>query len=128
MKKASKTIVIVEPDPEDLCVLCKILIREGFETIKKGSLAELTDFLDRSSPLAIILDIDMVGINNRKIRGLTLSYPESNFLGISTRWFHPDMKDAICCHMYACLRKPIDPNEVIYFISSIYTDLLATDK
>ncbi|NOY69924.1 MAG: response regulator [Deltaproteobacteria bacterium] len=122
MDEAEKTIVILEPDTDERCVLCGVLRSEGFRTIEKRSLEDITAFLDSSSPLAAILDIDMAEINNRKVRELTTRYPGVIFLGVSTRRFHPDLKDAICYHMYACLRKPVDPDEIIYFISSIYAD------
>lgn len=122
MGELNKTIVIIEPDTDERCVLCEVLRNEGFETIEQRSLGHLMAFLDISSPLAAILDIDMVEIDNRKVRELTTSYPEVIFLGLSTRRFHPKLKDAICYHMYACLRKPVEPDEIIYFISSIYAD------
>ena len=36
--------------------------------------------------------------------------------------FHPELKDAICYHIYACLNKPIDPDELLYWLKCIQED------
>ncbi|MCK5196674.1 MAG: hypothetical protein KAQ71_22875, partial [Desulfobulbaceae bacterium] len=72
--------------------------------------------------LAIIIDIDSVAVDNRVIRELTVSYPEIYFLCTSKDRFHPELKDAICYHIYACLTKPVDPDELVYWLRSIYKD------
>jgi hypothetical protein len=36
--------------------------------------------------------------------------------------FHPELKDAICYHIYACINRPIDPDELFYWLKSIDDD------
>jgi hypothetical protein len=68
------------------------------------------------------LDIDTVPVNNRTIRDLALKNPSVRFLCTSKDRFHPELKDAICYHIYACLNKPIDPDELLFWLKSIYEE------
>jgi hypothetical protein len=68
------------------------------------------------------MDIDSVPVDNRTIRELTIKHPETYFLCTSKDRFHPDLKDAICYHIYACLNKPVDPDELFYWLRSIDED------
>lgn len=75
--------------------------------------------------MAVIMDIDSVAVDNRSIRNLTLAYPGVSFLCTSWDRFHPELQDAICYHIYACLNKPIDPEELLYWLKCIRDDFVA---
>ncbi len=66
------------------------------------------------------MDIDSIQIDNRMIRDLTIKYPDILFLCTSKDRFHPELKDAICYHIFACLNKPVDPDELFYLLKDIY--------
>jgi DNA-binding NtrC family response regulator len=53
---------------------------------------------------------------------MTLKNPGVYFLCTSADRFHPDLQEALCYHIYACIKKPIDPDELIYLIQSICKD------
>jgi hypothetical protein len=61
------------------------------------------------------------------IRDLALKYPAVRFLCKSKDRFHPELKDAICYHIYACLTKPVDPDELLFWIKSIYDEETMSD-
>lgn len=67
----------------------------------------------------VILDLDSMSIDNRTIRELTIDYPHIYFLCMSGDRFHPELKDAICYHIYACLTKPLDFDELLYWLRCI---------
>jgi len=67
----------------------------------------------------VILDLDSVCINNRAVRELTIEYPHVYFLCMSKDRFHPELKDAICYHIFACLTKPLDYDELLYWLRCI---------
>jgi hypothetical protein len=69
--------------------------------------------------MAAILDIDSVPLENRTIRALTLSHTATCFLCASKKRLHPDLQDVISNHLFACLRKPVDPEELHYFLNCI---------
>lgn len=87
------------------------------------SLEELVSRLGSNDVTAAFIDVDSVSVDNRNIRDLTLKHPSVYFFCISRDRFHPELKDAICYHIYACLNKPIDPDELRFFLDSIAADL-----
>lgn len=69
--------------------------------------------------MAVIMDLDSMAVDNRIVRHLTIRYPGVCFLATSRDRFHPDLKDAIGDHIYACLKKPIDEEELSYWLKTI---------
>jgi hypothetical protein len=39
--------------------------------------------------------------------------------GLSKILYNPELKEAICCHLFACLKKPVDSDELLYWLKSI---------
>jgi len=75
--------------------------------------------LKTSGCMAVLLDLDSLEVSNRTVRQMTLAFPEVCFLATSWKPFHPELQDAICYHIYACIQKPIDPDELLYWLKSI---------
>ena len=112
-------IIIISKNKKEVDQLSGILAEENqvcevFETIE-----ELNSRLDSGTGSAAFIDIDSVPIDNRSIRKLTLKHPSVYFFCMSKDKFHPELKDAICYHIYACLNKPIDPDELVYWLRCI---------
>jgi DNA-binding NtrC family response regulator len=114
-----KGIVVVDADQNQCRRLCALLKKSQYSTISMHSIQYLEENLKQSNSLAVIIDIDTISVNNRTVRELTIKFPDVYFFCLSEQSFHPELKDAICYHIYACLNKPIDPDELFYFLRSI---------
>jgi len=114
-----KRIAVLDADNRSCNALGGILESHGFPTTSIHSLAVLESLIQSGDILAVVVDIDSVPVDNRTIRELTLKYPGVRFLCTSKDRFHPELKDAICYHIYACLNKPVDPDELLYWIKSV---------
>ncbi len=112
-------ILIANADPVESAQLSGILADTGYTIQTCPSLAVVTSALGRGSCLAVLLDLDTISLDNRAIRTLTVSNPQVGFLCISSRRFHPELKEALSCHIFACLNKPVDPDELTYWIRCI---------
>ena len=123
-----KGIVVVDADQNQCRRLCALLEKNQYSTISMHSIQRLYADLKQSRSLAVILDIDTVPIDNRTVRELSRKYPEIYFLFLSKQSFHPELKDAICYHIYACLNKPVDPDELLYWIKCIYEEEVVPQK
>jgi len=117
-----KKIAVLDADQQSCDELRGILESQRFPTIAIHSLALLESHIQSGDIIAVVVDIDSVPVDNRTIRELTLKYPGVRFLCTSKDRFHPELKDAICYHIYACLNKPVDPDELLYWIKSIYEE------
>jgi len=114
------TIIVVDADKKQCEGLRRLLNSQDYQTIPLHSFADLEATVKTSPESVIIVDIDSVRVDNRTIRDFVLRNPGVYLLCLSTYRFHPELKDAICYHIYACINKPVDPDELFYFLRSIY--------
>ena len=114
-----KTVLVLDSEQATGQRICDLLAEEHYPTVAVRSLADLKRRLQAESYLAVIMDIDSVPVDNRSIRNLVLEFPGTCILCTSKDRFHPDLKDAICYHIYACLNKPVDLDELFYWLRSI---------
>lgn len=117
---AEKIIVIFDKNQSQSSALCELLTERGYRTIPVSSISDLNSSLHKDNCLVVLIDLDTVPLNNRTIRDLTLKYPQLYFLCLSSKRFHPELKDAICYHIFACINKPLDTDEIFYWLKSIY--------
>lgn len=115
-----KDIVVVDADQDQCRRFCSLLEKNQYSTISIHSIQNLEHHLEEKKSLAVILDIDTITVDNRMVRKLTLKFPGIYFFCLSKHPFHPELKDAICYHIYACLNKPVDEDELFYFLRDIY--------
>lgn len=115
----TNTVVILGADAQDSDAICRIVEKGPYRTETCPGFKKLERMLASGPCRTVILDIDSVPLDNRTIRELTQSYPSTSFLCTSKERFHPDLKDAISHHLFACLHKPVDPDELHYFLKCI---------
>ena len=114
-----KGILVVNKYKKQCRELCEMLEKERYSVSALHSIQNLEKHLEEKKFQAVIIDIDAVPVDNRTIRKLTLLFPEVYFFCLSVKPFHPELQDAICYHIYACLNKPVDEDELFYFLRSI---------
>ena len=122
-----KKIVLLAADPDSMKELSSILNSQNYAHTEVHALSSLEALFDSDRYVAVVIDIDSVQVDNRTIRNMALKYTGIRFLCTSRDRFHPELKDAICYHMYACLNKPVDPDELLYWIKCIYQEEEITD-
>jgi DNA-binding NtrC family response regulator len=114
-----KCIIVLDADQKQCHQLCTLLKDHQFHVKPIDSITHLTEYLNEGDCFSVLLDIDTISINNRNIRDLTIQFPDVYFFCLSERPFHPELHDAICYHIYACINKPVDPDELFYWLRSI---------
>ena len=124
----NKGVLVVDADQNQCRRLCTLLEKSQYSTFSMRSIQHLEANLKQSSCLAVILDIDTIVIDNRTVRELTIKFPDVYFFCLSEHSFHPELKDAICYHIYACINKPADPDELFYWLRSIEVNETKSSK
>jgi CheY-like chemotaxis protein len=71
---------------------------------------------------AIVIDIDSLSIANRDVARIASANPQLPIICISENRLHPDLEESIRKHILACVSKPIDPDELDYWLKCIRTD------
>lgn len=120
--KKEQHILIVNSDREESALLAEMIHSAGCRIHLCHSMADMMATLAGSPFMAVVLDIDSLDMDNRAIRNLTLAYPDTCFLCTSRERFHPELKEALCYHIFACINKPVDPDELVYWIRCIRDD------
>jgi DNA-binding NtrC family response regulator len=99
-----------------------------FNAIEVDSVHNLEQLLKDTKCRAIFWDIDTVPAENRIIRNLNEKFPGVFFFCLSGQPIHPELKDAISQHIYACLSRPIDTDELFFWLRSIEENNTHTGK
>ncbi len=115
-----RPIIVVNADKEQSQALCCMLEERHHRAIPIYSMSNLHRRIQENDCLVVLLDIDTISIDNRVVRELTVKNPGVYFLALSKHSYNPELKDALCYHIYACMNKPVDPDELFYFLRSIY--------
>ena len=118
----TKKILVMNADEKECGELCALLNEQHYFTTPGYSLPEMTKFIQDIECIIVIIDLDTVPIDNRTIRELTIKYPGIYFLCLSSHRFHPHLKEALCYHIYACINKPVDPDELFFWLKSIFEE------
>ena len=114
-----KKIILITKDQKEASQLSLLLSDNQYRSHTIDRVESLDQAIQKITCNTIILDLDSILVDNRTIRELTVQYPQICFLCISIDRFHPELKDAICYHIYACLNKPLDYDELLYWLRCI---------
>ncbi len=114
-----KKIVVLDTDDKHCLELCAMLGEKHYHAIPVSSLDNMEKYLQKSTCLAVIVDIEHASIDNSTIRNLSRNYPGVYFFGMSKQHYNPALREAICYHIYVCLNKPVNPDELFYWLKSI---------
>jgi len=117
-----KKILVLSANVQESTSLCTLLNKSHFSTVPVDSIQELENILSEKDYIAVILDLDTISVSNHNLKELSITYPNVTFLCISAKRFHPELQDAIRHYIYACLNKPVDPDELLFWIKSIYEE------
>ncbi len=117
MKKPG--VLVVAGDRELGHEVCSLLQELDYTTTLISSLKDLEQELQKDPEVAVILDLDSVPVNNRFLRGLRKMHRQLHLLGISELSFHPGLEEVIGSHLLACLVKPLDAEELCFWLKSI---------
>ncbi|MBC8463999.1 MAG: hypothetical protein ISR63_01300 [Desulfobacterales bacterium] len=113
-------ILVVNADEIQCGELCTLLQERQYPAKPIHSYPELLNLVQGTDSRVVIIDLDTVPVDNRTIRELALVFPGTYLLCLSKDRFHPHLKEALCYHIYACINKPVDPDEIFYWLKSIY--------
>ena len=127
-KREKMAIAVVDTDKKQSRQLCELLASRQYRATPLYSLNAAEKTMAQAEYQAILWDLDTVPVENRIIKDLTLRFPGAHFFGLSRHQFHPELKDAICYHIYACLNRPIDTDELFYWLKSIEENAWEPDK
>lgn len=99
--------------------VCSLLQELDYEATLISSLKDLEQELKKDPEVAVILDLDTVPVNTQFLRSLRKMHPQLDILGISELSYHPGLEEVIGSHLLACLVRPLDVEELCFWLKSI---------
>ena len=114
-----KSVIVLDADKQRCSELCAMLDKWQYRATPMHSLPKLENYMQKSPCDVVIMDIDSVEVDNRTIRNLRSRNPEVFLLCLSKDRFHPELHEALSSHIFACINRPIDQDELSYWLRSI---------
>jgi DNA-binding NtrC family response regulator len=126
MSDLSKLAVAVADADEQQCwKSCALLQQLDYQATPLYSLPGLEVYLKNQPNGILILDVDNLAVDNRFFRELKRQAPGLYVLALSSQSYHPGLEEAMGSHIYACLAKPLDLEEISYWMKSIAENVAA---
>jgi DNA-binding NtrC family response regulator len=113
-----KGIVVLDSNENHCLNLCSMLNEQNYRATPIHSLNNLLEIIDENSYRVLILDLDTISVDNILFRKLKKTQPSLCIVGLSSRQFHPELEEALTSHIYACLKKPVDEEELVFCVKS----------
>lgn len=112
-------ILVVDANEDEGKALCALLERKHYSAVAFQSLTNLEKHVQETRCRVILIDLDTLPVDNRLFRVIRKKNPTVHIMGLSNRSFHPELQEAMSTHIYANLSKPVDSDELIYWLRSI---------
>lgn len=119
IRSGQREVFVLSTDDAENEALCSILSKGRLGHRFFPTMNDLEAGLKDTTCRAIILDVDSVAVSNRSIRTLKENFPAVSIFCTSERRFHPELQDALAHHISACLGKPVDPDELQFWLKAI---------
>ncbi len=102
--------------------ICKMLKAQSYKTAPLVSLADFNDYAEKNACPAVILNLDNIKVTNKILRQLKAKNPLTTIIAISERQFHPELEESMRDYISVCLSEPVDPDELIYWLKTVFED------
>ena len=115
-----KEVAVLSIDQKQSEDLCALLSEHRYGVTSLNSLSDLDSYLEERECRAVILDLDTMAIDNRIIRDFKRKNARVNIIAYSERQYHPELEEALRDYISVCLAKPVDPDELFYWLRCIF--------
>ncbi|MCK8604236.1 hypothetical protein [Desulfoferrobacter suflitae] len=118
-KKTFEPVLVVSGNLKECEQVCNVLNDSGYEAVTVNAVEHIEESLLTNGARVVFLDLDSFSVNNHFIKMFRKRNPEVCIFVISSRLLHPELQESISTDISACLRKPVDSEEMLYLLRSI---------
>lgn len=112
-------VAVVDADVQYCRKLCSLLEEASFPAAPLHSLEDLPEHLKKEQVGVLMVDLDNLPVNNTFFRSLKQQYPNLHILCLSSCTYHPGLEEAMGSHICASLAKPVNSEELFYWLRAI---------
>ena len=113
-----RPIAIVDADGKNCLELCAALERESYRTCTFNTLTNLEAVIEEGGCWLAIVDLDSLPVDNLFFQKIKRKHPALIIITLSSRSYHPELAEAMSTHIYACLGKPVNEDELMFLLKS----------
>ena len=113
-------ILVIDPDEKHRQGFRHVLANIPITADFYESYDNLPTSLDIRRYRAVIIDLDDQMPSKATFETWRRKNSRLNIMGFSSESFHPDHGEVIGQHLFACLKKPVDPHELAFLLKSIF--------
>jgi DNA-binding NtrC family response regulator len=100
--------------------LVAILSQGPYSPCEVDSMGAVSQYMDGRDKGVLIIDLDSEQVTNAALRELKKKH-SLTIIALSAEHLHPKLEESLRHHIYACLGKPADPDELLYMLRSVFT-------
>jgi DNA-binding NtrC family response regulator len=112
-------VAVVDADVQNCQELCALLEQASIPVAPLYSLENLREQLSKEQVRVLIVDLDTLAVDNNFFRNLKKHNPDLSILCLSSRTYHPGLEEAMGSHICASLAKPLNSEELFYWLKAI---------
>jgi DNA-binding NtrC family response regulator len=112
-------VAVADADKQNCRAICALLEQANIPVASMNTLKVLADYLKREPVVVLLIDLDTLPVDNTFFRSLKKQYPNLHILCLSSGKYHPDLKEAMGAYIYASLAKPLNSEELFYWLKAI---------
>ena len=115
-----KMVVVLDADQKQCNALCSLLADNNYQTKPMSMLSELEQQLEQNDCKAAIVNLDNISVTNKNFKALKHKKPAMSIIALSERQFHPELEESLREYISVCLAKPIDSDELLFWLKGIF--------
>lgn len=112
-------VAVVDADVQSCREVCDLLEQASIPAAPLHSLEELRKHLREEQDRVLIIDLDTLSVDNTFFRSLKKQYPNLHIFCLSSHTHHPGLEEAMGAHICASLAKPLNSEELFYWLKAI---------
>ena len=113
-------VVVLDADQIHSQSICNMLEVNNYKAASLNSLSDLNGYMENSTCPTIILNLDNIAVTNKILKQLKAKNPLTSIIAVSERQFHPELEEALREYISVCLTEPLDPDELTYWLKTVY--------
>ena len=113
-------VVVLDANQTQSQNICNMLEAHNYKTAAVNSLKDFNGYMEESPCRAVILNLDNISVTNKILKQLKAKNPLASIIAVSERQFHPELEESLREYISVCLTEPIDSDELIYWLKTVF--------
>jgi|GEM_PF-6872305 len=88
-----------------------LLAEQGLAMVRLQKIKQVDSALNGCSECLLVLDLETPGVDNDRLRRWKRSCSHVSIIGLSTKTYHPELKESLRSHLLAVAAKPLNAEE-----------------